>query len=59
MVVQRIVDAGVPVSVSAGNLGVLGPFNSQAPSVATGAISVGSVDSILNITAIQGSTTSE
>lgn len=56
MVVQRIVDSGVPVSISAGNLGVLGPFNSQAPSVATGAISVGSVDSTLNVTAIQNST---
>ena len=53
---QRIVDSGVPVSISAGNLRVLESFNSQVPSVATGAISVGSADSSLNVTAIQNST---
>jgi hypothetical protein len=52
VVVQRIVDAGVPVAISAGNLGILGPFNSHAPSVATGAMSVGSVDNTLNVTAL-------
>ncbi|KXJ87151.1 peptidase S8/S53 domain-containing protein, partial [Microdochium bolleyi] len=44
LVAQRIVDAGVPVIVAAGNDGELGIFRASNPAAGRGVASVGSVD---------------
>ncbi|KAI9267906.1 peptidase S8/S53 domain-containing protein [Phascolomyces articulosus] len=57
-VVERVIEKGTPVVVSAGNDGKLGAFTSGTPSVAQGALSIASFDNtkiINNVFGVKGS----